>query len=75
MNGLAVMSAPIPLPNERWYTLIEASAQLNRSPEYLRRLIAEHELPRRKVRQGKHPRRVIQISYQILQRLRSLTHQ
>lgn len=75
MSGLAVMPAPIPLPQERWYTLAEVSAQLGRSPSRLRHLILDHELPRRKVRQGRHPRRVIQISYQTLLRLRRLTNQ
>jgi len=63
------------LPEEHWYTLAEAAVVLDRRPETLRGLLWKHQLPRRKVRQGQHPRKVLQISYRTLQRLRRLTRQ
>jgi hypothetical protein len=65
---------PVPLPTERWYTLAECASQLARSPSYLRELIRVHRLCRRKVRQGKHPRLVIEVPFATLERLRRLIH-
>jgi len=63
------------IPEEHWYTLAEASLQLSRSPGTIRWLLWKHQLHSRKVRQGKHPRLVLQIHYGTLQRLRRLTGQ
>ena len=64
-----------PIPEEHWYTLAEASVQLGRPAATIRWLIWKHDLPRRKVRRGQHPRRVLEISYRTLQRVRRLIKQ
>jgi hypothetical protein len=61
-----------PLPELRWYNLKEVSAQLNRSTGYLHRLIREHDLPRRKVREGRHPRRIVEVSWPTLRALQRI---
>jgi hypothetical protein len=63
----------IPWPLERWYTVAEVAAQLGRSSSRVLTLIKRHNLPRRKVRQGKHPRRVVEVKGTTLRRLQEIT--
>jgi len=58
---------------ERWYTLHEAAVLIHRSPRTIQNLIYRHALPRRLIRQGRHPRRIIVISAATLARLRKIT--
>ncbi len=58
---------------DRLYTLAEAGALLHRCPRTLQNLIYGHQLPRRLIRQGRHPRKITAISAQTLARLRRLT--
>jgi len=70
------MRAPVspPLPELRWYSIAEVAVQLRRSPDYLRKLIKVHDLPRRKVREGEHPRRILEVSWTTLEALRRITN-
>lgn len=62
-----------PLPEERWYSVAELAVQFNRTPAWVRHLIKAYNLPRRVVRQGEHPRRILEVSYTTVQRLRRIT--
>lgn len=57
---------------EIWTTVEETARLLSRAPQTIRNLISKHELPRRIVPQGRSKRRVMLLSYQTREKLRTL---
>jgi hypothetical protein len=61
-----------PAPEERWTTIAETAVLLKRSPKTIRNLVFKHGLPRRLIRQGRSPRRMMLLSETTRERLRRL---
>jgi len=59
---------------KHWWTYAEAAEVLGWHPDSVRRAIRQRNLKSRKVRQGRHPRRVRQISSGTLDVLREIAH-
>jgi len=70
--GVARLTA-LAVTEPHWWTYAEAAAICGVSSRHIRRLVKKHNLSTRKVRQGKHPRRIRQVSVATLERLRELT--
>lgn len=64
---------PLAAAGERWYTVTEAAVLLHRSRKTLLNLMYEHHVPRKLIRQGRHPRRIIVFSEVSLTLLRQHT--
>jgi len=69
------MVSALPVVEKRWWTYAEAAKVLGWHPDSVRRAVRWRNLKSRKVRQGKHPRRVRQISSATLEVLRDLARQ
>jgi hypothetical protein len=62
-------------PEERWTTVVETARLLQRAPKTISNLVSKHQLPRRIIRQGRSPRRIMLLSEATRERLRRLCWQ